>query len=622
MIQYYITKIVKQLIPNNLVFKLKATLNSGDLEFKPKQEEFEVLNQVHESPIVIASGKEISGDNLNFRGFGAERITDLDSTNDLRILNYSFGALTSAFMVINPKDEDGSTMVLVKNGGQNAIFSLISYRGEMETQGQIDAVEGHKIDISFARVSPSELILLLGDETYTYELFFLFSSPTHDDWNSQCNNLTVRRRTGLSNMYVFTNLTPESTYYLRIRGKNPSGVYTDYYPLDPCAREEMITIPPFGEGSGGNPLEEFAKVDLTEDDFRVISYPSFDNGLEMVGINYNNDQWLVKEGSIGDIFANKNSGTSPLMSLESFSFNAQSSHYPNFLTQIQTNDLELRSELELDEIDNMSEVIEEGGSQGGGFVGSTRPEPVRIDNVAYGSHSRQEYNIYLPTVIDENTKVIVHLHGGGMTSGDKDHAQYEAVFVRYMELMPTSVIVTSNYRYKGNGVYVNNDLNNDIQDMLNHTKNEFGLPYNYFLTGLSAGGTLSYHAIFRGSFPIKAIAPIAAPWDYTDVSVQNIPDLPAAVADTVDPSIDKMGMSEALYASPKTFSKEVPMLVIMGTNDTLVPIAQLQLIKDANANNPHFEFHEYNGTHTSFIHSPPYRTIIINMIDDFTTRYN
>jgi acetyl esterase/lipase len=41
-------------------------------------------------------------------------------------------------------------------------------------------------------------------------------------------------------------------------------------------------------------------------------------------------------------------------------------------------------------------------------------------NVSYGQHPRQVYDLYLPEGrTQENTKVIVLVHGGGWTSGDK-----------------------------------------------------------------------------------------------------------------------------------------------------------------------------------------------------------
>ena len=252
---------------------------------------------------------------------------------------------------------------------------------------------------------------------------------------------------------------------------------------------------------------------------------------------------------------------------------------------------------------------------------NTREEPEVINDVSYGAHARQKYNIYLPTEVNENTRVIVFLHGGGMVSGGKDEPQYVAVFERFIELIPDAVIITSNYRYKGNGVYVTPHINDDIQAMLRHSRSEFDLPNNYFLTGISAGGVLSFHAAFRGAFPIKAIAPIAAPWDYTHESVANVPDLPGAVANTVSPDIDKRGMSEALYASPKTFSKRFPILAIMGRNDRLIPFGHVDAIKEGNFNNPFFEYHVYNSNHTAFIHSPPFRTIFINKINAFTQKY-
>ena len=46
-------------------------------------------------------------------------------------------------------------------------------------------------------------------------------------------------------------------------------------------------------------------------------------------------------------------------------------------------------------------------------------------NVSYGSNSQQKYDIYLPAGrSSEKTKVIVLVHGGGWTEGDKADMEY------------------------------------------------------------------------------------------------------------------------------------------------------------------------------------------------------
>lgn len=229
-------------------------------------------------------------------------------------------------------------------------------------------------------------------------------------------------------------------------------------------------------------------------------------------------------------------------------------------------------------------------------------EPIRINDVEYGTHPRHKYNIYLPAEINQNTKVIVLLHGGGMVVGDKDQAgTYRPFFNEMIRQMPDYVLITSNYRYKnGRNVWVTPQITSDIQTMLRHSQSEFNLPYNYFLTGNSAGGTLSIHAAFRGTFPLRGIIPITAPWDYTHSSVQDIPDLPGAIRHLASPEVDTRGMSEPLFGSPKTFFKSLPFLAINGDNDALIPMEQLELMIEDNANNFHFEYRVYQGDHMAF----------------------
>ena len=40
-------------------------------------------------------------------------------------------------------------------------------------------------------------------------------------------------------------------------------------------------------------------------------------------------------------------------------------------------------------------------------------------NVSYGSNSEQVFDIYLPANRSDDTKIMILVHGGGWTSGDK-----------------------------------------------------------------------------------------------------------------------------------------------------------------------------------------------------------
>ena len=49
----------------------------------------------------------------------------------------------------------------------------------------------------------------------------------------------------------------------------------------------------------------------------------------------------------------------------------------------------------------------------------TTLEYQKITNVSYGTESRQIYDIYLPEGRTASTKVMILVHGGGWSSGDK-----------------------------------------------------------------------------------------------------------------------------------------------------------------------------------------------------------
>lgn len=144
-------------------------------------------------------------------------------------------------------------------------------------------------------------------------------------------------------------------------------------------------------------------------------------------------------------------------------------------------------------------------------------------NVSYGKEAKQKYDIYLPADRSkENTKVIVLVHGGGWTSGDKTELK-----VMYDSFKGSEyAVVNLNYTLA--------DFNNppipmqtdDIASFLQHIKNrqdEYQIKPEFAFIGASAGAHLSmlYAYRFDSADDIRLIGNVVGPVDFQHESYVN-----------------------------------------------------------------------------------------------------
>ncbi|MEI9944726.1 MAG: alpha/beta hydrolase [Chitinophagaceae bacterium] len=83
-------------------------------------------------------------------------------------------------------------------------------------------------------------------------------------------------------------------------------------------------------------------------------------------------------------------------------------------------------------------------------TGTSGTDAVSYTNVTYGSDARQKMDIYLPAGrTTSNTKVIVLIHGGGWTEGDK--ADFAPFISLIQEKLAGYAIFNINYRLSASG---------------------------------------------------------------------------------------------------------------------------------------------------------------------------
>lgn len=207
-----------------------------------------------------------------------------------------------------------------------------------------------------------------------------------------------------------------------------------------------------------------------------------------------------------------------------------------------------------------------------------------LKNVKYGNapDDQNRFDAYLPKDLKPNAKVIVYIHGGGWTRGDK--SEFPRQLVEELVGKRGYIVVAMNYRLVKDG---NNRFPAQIEDvkkilkLLSENAPRYGFDGNAFaLMGGSAGAHLAmlYAYGYDEKRQVKTVIDLWGPTDFTDKSVR--PD--GSDADNI--VINFLGEKDeqaqiAKDASPLYHLNEetgVPTLLFHGAKDELVKVSQAE----------------------------------------------
>ena len=196
-------------------------------------------------------------------------------------------------------------------------------------------------------------------------------------------------------------------------------------------------------------------------------------------------------------------------------------------------------------------------------------------NEAYGTDAKQKMDIYLPANRrTDSTKVLILIHGGGWTQGDK--ADFAAVIDTLKQRLPGYAIFNLNYRLAAFSTNLFPTQEIDIKaavDFIYGNRSTYQVSGKFVLIGASAGGHLSLlHAYkYRSVVKIKAVVDFFGPTDMVDMynNPGAYPQLAIAALMSGTPTTNP-----ALYqsSSPIQFvdALNCPTIIIQGASDLLV----------------------------------------------------
>lgn len=198
-------------------------------------------------------------------------------------------------------------------------------------------------------------------------------------------------------------------------------------------------------------------------------------------------------------------------------------------------------------------------------------------NISYGSDVNQKFDIYLPSDRTTDTKVMILVHGGGWSAGDKNDMNgfVDLIFQNFENI----AVVNINYRLADENNSPYPMQTNDITTVINHLKNNqnlYVISNEYGFIGTSAGAHLSmlWSYALDTSSNITMVCSIVGPTNFTDPAYLNNTD------PQLQELIDLYGMNAAT-----AFLEEVspyhrvtpiapPTILFYGGQDPLVPTTQ------------------------------------------------
>ena len=241
------------------------------------------------------------------------------------------------------------------------------------------------------------------------------------------------------------------------------------------------------------------------------------------------------------------------------------------------------------------------------FKVKSNKQQLIFQDLEYGSHFQQKYDIYKPENSNTITsKVIILIHGGGWINGDKSNMMNIVSIIQ--ELNPNHTIVNMNYRLADSSNYAFPNQFNDIKKIINHLserKEYFNIIPEFALIGRSAGGHLAlmYDSVYDQQDNVKMVCALAGPSNFSIPFYTENPNFEYLFNMLVDESYYQFYPNILKTLSPfyKISRNNSPTLLFHGINDETVPFENSQTLSaELNNKNIPVKLFKLNEGHASW----------------------
>ncbi len=235
---------------------------------------------------------------------------------------------------------------------------------------------------------------------------------------------------------------------------------------------------------------------------------------------------------------------------------------------------------------------------------------VLSSDYAYGSHNQQKMDVYIPQGDRDTMALLVLVHGGGWTQGDKSSF---AQWFEYEKNRGRYAVININYRLDNTQTRPLPMQTDDIHSAIQSLRNDFMFPANRIgMIGASAGAHLvsQYAYKYDTAGNVKAVVNFVGPVDFNDPEYHT-----AGHWEWIFSGIEYIfnlpySGNEIQYAEWSPYhhvtSQSPPSILFYGLQDTLVPYSQgerlHQRLNQFNVENEYYLYpdsgHRFNNTDT------------------------
>lgn len=205
-------------------------------------------------------------------------------------------------------------------------------------------------------------------------------------------------------------------------------------------------------------------------------------------------------------------------------------------------------------------------------------------DISYGSDSKQTFDLYLPANRTGNTKIMVLVHGGGWSGGDKEEmTDFKNIL---SQDFPNLAIVNINYRLADDNNKAFPMQIDDITTIVNHlkeNKTKYTISEDLGFIGISAGAHLSmlWAYAFDENKKTNMVCSIVGPTNLTAPEYINA----ASENEELQGFLNLYGDATSTYleeASPlhQVTATAPPTILFYGGKDPLIPTSQGTDLRD------------------------------------------
>jgi acetyl esterase/lipase len=209
-----------------------------------------------------------------------------------------------------------------------------------------------------------------------------------------------------------------------------------------------------------------------------------------------------------------------------------------------------------------------------------------ISNASYGPDARNIMDVHLPAARSEgNTPVLIMIHGGGWSSGDK--ADFASFVDTMKKRLPDYAIFNITYRLFNNGQNVFPAQELDVKkciEFIYSKRKEYAVSDKFVIAGASAGGHLALLQSYKYISPVKIkvvidfFGPTELTQYYNNPPTIFVPLLLQTVTGTTPAANPQLYQQSSPYNYAVSGSS--PTLILHGGADPLVPPSQSTLLRD------------------------------------------